>query len=372
MMKTRLTPPRTRTAPDFVFLGAAVLLVIFGLVMLTSASSDLALTKFGDSYYYLVHQITYGLILGIVGFFFGTFVYYGVWERWAIPILAVGILLLILVFSPLGFAAKGGERWLSFGAFTFQPGELIKLVLVVYLASWLSKNQARSKSVTEGLVPFLVLLGGVVTLLIFQPSTSTAVILSFAAIVLYFMGGARVHFILLIGLVAILGFSVLVLVTPYRLERVMSLLHPNADPLGASYHINQALLAIGSGGAAGVGFGNSVSKLTFLPEPLGDSIFAIIAEELGFAGALVLLAVFLVFILRGLAIARRASDTFGRLVTIGFISVIGLQTFVNVAAISGVLPLTGVPLPFISYGGTALAVFLTMTGIIVNVSRYRR
>jgi cell division protein FtsW len=363
---------RPRTGPDLAFLGAAFALVVFGFVMLASASSDLSLSQFGESYYYLLHQATNGLLVGIAGFLAGTFLYYRNWERWAIPILILGILALLIVFTPLGFSVKGGERWVSVGAFSFQPGELAKLTLIIYFASWLSRNQERGKSVTRGLVPFLFLLGCVVVLLLLQPSTSTAVIISFAALALYFMGGARLHFIFLIGLTVILGFSLLFYFTPYRLQRILTLLDPSADPLGASYHITQAKIAIGSGGLAGVGFGRSSAKLAFLPEPLGDSIFAIIGEEFGFVGGVLLLALFLVLIIRGFSIAKRAPDTFGRLVVVGFVVIIGLQAFVNIAAISGLIPLTGVPLPFVSYGGTALAVFLTMTGIVVNISRYRR
>lgn len=364
--------PAPRALPDFAFLGAAFALTIFGLVMLASASSDLALSRFGESYYYLLHQLTNGVIVGLGGFLLGTFIYYRTWEKWALPLLAIGILALLLVFTPLGFAVKGGERWVDLGAFSFQPGELVKLTLIIYLASWLSKTRTRGESVTQGLLPFLFLLGGVIVLLLLQPSTSTAVILSMAALILYFMGGARLHFIFSIGLVAILGFSLLVYFTPYRLARFVTLFNPTADPLGSSYHAIQSKIAIGSGGLTGVGFGQSTSKLAFLPEPLGDSIFAIVGEEFGFVGGVLLLALFLILILRGLAIAKRAPDVFGRLATVGFIAVIGLQAFVNIAAISGLIPLTGVPLPFISYGGTALAVFLTMTGIVVNISRHTR
>ncbi|MDP3975098.1 MAG: putative peptidoglycan glycosyltransferase FtsW [Candidatus Jorgensenbacteria bacterium] len=364
--------PRSRALPDFAFLGAAFALTIFGLVMLASASSDLALSRFGESYYYLVHQLTNGVIVGLGGFLLGAFVYYRTWEKFAIPLLAIGILALLLVFTPLGYGVTGGERWVSFGTFSFQPGELIKLTLIIYLASWLSKTRARGESMTEGLLPFVFLLGGIIVLLLLQPSTSTAVILSLAALILYFLGGARLHFIFLIGLVVILGFSLLVYFTPYRLDRVLTLLDPSIDPLGISYQANEAKLAIGSGGLTGVGFGKSTAKFGGLPETFGDSIFAIVGEEFGFVGGILLLALFLILILRGLVIAKRAPDAFGRLVTVGFIAVIGLQAFVNIAAISGLIPLTGVPLPFISYGGTALAVFLTMTGIVVNISRHAR
>lgn len=364
---------KPRGLPDFAFLGAAVALVIFGLVMLASASSDLAQREYGESYYILFHQITNGLLVGLAGFLVGTFVYYRMWEKVAIPILIAGIIALLLVFTPLVVDVKGGGRWVSFGAFSFQPGEFIKLALVIYLASWLAKIPARAKNFSEGFIPFLVLLGGVVALLLLQPATSTAVIVGVGALVLYFMGGARFRFFALAALVGVAALAFLIFATDdYRLKRFETFIGGSSDPLGAGYHISQAKMAIGSGGLTGVGFGQSTTKLYYLPEPLGDSIFAIVGEEFGFVGSVLLIGLFTVFVIRGFAIARKAPDQFGKLVTVGFVSIIGFQTFVNIAAISGLIPLTGVPLPFISYGGTALAVFLTMTGIVVNISRYAR
>jgi cell division protein FtsW len=189
---------------------------------------------------------------------------------------------------------------------------------------------------------------------------------------MYFMAGARMSFLIIAVLIAAITVSLLVYFTPYRFKRVLAFINPEIDPLGSSYHINQAKIAIGAGGLFGVGFGQSTTKLKFLPEPIGDSIFAVIAEELGFVGAVAVVLAFLIFVWRGLRIAKGAPDTFSRVLTAGFVSVIGLQAFVNIAAISGLIPLSGVPLPFISYGGTALAVFLTIAGIIANISKYSR
>jgi len=369
-MVKRFFGPRGKK-PDTLFLCLLVFLTVFGLVMLTSASSDLAQAKFGESWYYLRHQLMNGFSIGLVGFLAGFFVYYRVWEKFSIPFLLFTLVLLALVWTPLGVHLKGGERWLSAGFFTFQPSELLKLSFLIYLASWFARSKTRSKSFFGGFVPFLMLVGAVMVLLIAQPSTATAIIIFAAAFLVYFVAGARFHFLAAAVLIAALGVSLLVYLAPYRMERVLTFLNPSRDELGASYHINQALTAIGSGGWTGVGFGKSTTKLKFLPEPIGDSIFAVVAEELGFVGAAGLVALFAVFVWRGLAIARRASDMFGRLLAAGFTSLIGIQAFVNIAAISGLIPLTGVPLPFVSYGGTALAVFLTMSGIIANVSRYR-
>lgn len=359
-------------SPDYLFIGVLAALVIFGLVMLSSASSDLAKLRFGDSYYYLKHQIYFGLLPGLVGFFAMLFVPFRKLEKFAVPFLVLSILFLVLVFTPLGLKIKGSDRWLALGPITFQPGEFMKLTFLVFLGAWISRDKERIKSFTRGFIPFLVLIGAVTGLLVAQPSTSIAVILFLASAAMYFAAGARFKFLFAAGAILVAVVGALVFITPYRMERIMTYLHPNSDPLGSTYHINQAVTAIGAGGIWGVGYGQSTTKLKYLPEPIGDSIFAVIGEELGFVGALALISFFTFFILRGFAIARGASDLFGRLLVVGFISLIGAQTFINIAAISGVIPLTGVPLPFVSYGGTALAVFLTMCGIVANISRYER
>jgi cell division protein FtsW len=340
--------------------------------MLTSASSDLAKVRFGDGFYYLKHQLLYGFAVGLIGFLFTSFFYYRVWEKISVLLLILSLGLLVLVFTPLGLKIYGSERWLNLGGITLQPGEIVKLTFLIYLAAWVSKNKMRRRSVSEGFLPFLTLVGVVTLLLVMQPSTTTAVLIFGASLLTYFTAGARFRFLIAALFLSVLAFSLLIYFTPYRLERVLSFLNPEADQLNKTYHINQALIAIGSGGLTGVGFGQSTTKLKYLPEPLSDSIFAVIGEELGFVGSLFVIIAFLIFVWRGLMIGKRAPDDFGRLMVTGFISLIGLQAFINIGAISGLIPLTGVPLPFISYGGTALAVFLTMGGIIVNVSKYRR
>jgi cell division protein FtsW len=219
-------------------------------------------------------------------------------------------------------------------------------------------------------VPFLIILGLITFLLLKQPATSTSALLLAVALIAYFVSGARISYI-----ISALGAGILILAlvtyfTPYRLARVKSFLNPEADIQSAGYHVNQTTMAIGLGGWTGVGYGQSTTKIKYLPEPIGDSIFAVIAEELGFAGATALIAIFFLLIFRMLILAARARDRFAQLLLVGFASLIALQTFINIGAISGIIPLTGMPLPFISYGGTALAVFMTIAGIVVNVSRY--
>lgn len=356
--------------PDFLILFCLAFLVVFGLVALASASSNLGQTKFDDSFYYLKHQLFYGLSVGLAGFFFGYFTYYRRYQKWALILLLSSVVALILVFTPLGFRAGGAERWVRFGPVTFQPAEILKITAVLYLAAWLSGRRERSKNLAKGLAPFLILLGVIAGLLFRQPATTTVIIIVATAVILYFVSGAKLAYIFGTILVSALALGAVVYLTPYRLERVMNFLRPEADPLSGGYHLNQALIAIGSGGLSGVGYGESTTKINYLPEPIGDSIFAVVAEEFGFIGSAALIIVFVLLVLKIMFLARRTSDKFGKLVLVGFGSIIAIQTFINVAAISGLIPLTGVPLPFISYGGTALAVFMTMGGIIANISRH--
>ncbi|MEX1014275.1 MAG: putative lipid II flippase FtsW [Candidatus Paceibacterota bacterium] len=372
MKKLFSRSPKPRSQPDYTFIIIVCLLVIFGLVMLASASSDIAKEEFGNSYYYLSHQVIYGLSFGIIGFILGSLIYYNKWKNFAIFLLGLNMIAMALVFTPLGISAKGASRWLDLGLFSFQPSEILKLTFLIYISSWMSKNKKRGRSFMEGALPFLLLLGGVLGLIFFQPATTTAVIIFVAAIIMYFASGAKIKYIGMIFLLALTMFSLLIVSSPYRLDRVKTFLNPAENQLGESYQINQSLIAIGSGGLTGVGYGKSTTKINYLPEPIGDSIFAVIAEELGFVGSVLLISLFISFFWRGFYIARKSSDPFGKILVIGFISIITLQAFVNMGAMSGLLPLTGVPLPFISYGGTALAVFLIMCGIIINVSRYSK
>lgn len=353
---------------DYPFISFLFILTVFGLVMLASASSDLARSQFGSSFYYLEHQILYGLLPGLVGFFVGLFVDYHLWAKYSIYLFILSVALLLMVFTPLGFHALGADRWLHFGAFSFQPGEIVKFTFIVYMAAWLTKAKDRVSGFATGLLPFGLLLGSVLLPLVLQPATTTAVLIAAGALAMYFTAGAKLRYIGLIVLAGLLVLGALLLITPYRLERVTGFLNKQTNTLGANYQINQAMTAIGSGGLFGVGYGRSTAKLHFLPEPIGDSIFAVIGEELGFVGAASLIVLFLLFIWRGLKVAKNAPDAFGRLMVTGFMAIIGLQAFINIGAISGVIPLTGVPLPFVSYGGTALAILLTMGGVTAQVA----
>jgi cell division protein FtsW len=358
--------------PDYIFISCVVILAVFGLIMLSSASSDLGKIKFNDTYYYLKHQIIYGLIWGVFGFLVVSNFYYLNWKKVAVYFLLANILLLVLVFTPLGISHKGASRWLSIGSFSFQPAEFLKISFIVYLAAWLSnKKYGRPKSFLRGFAPFVVVSGLIGALILSQPATTILAVIMGAALIVYFMSGVKITHLLLILLLGIAALVFVVYVSPYRYERIKNFfIEDKADDSAGRYQLNQAQMAIGSGGLFGVGFGKSTTKFKYLPEPIGDSIFAVIAEELGFVGSLFLISVFILFFTRGILIAKKAGDQFGKLLATGLVSVMAIQTFIHIGAISGLIPLTGVPLPFISYGGTALAVFLTMTGIIVNISKY--
>ncbi len=370
---------KSRRRPDYVLIAAIVFLILFGLAMLASASSNLGEVRFGDPYYFLKRQASFGLAVGTLGFIVGATVHYKSYRNAALIFLLLSFILVALVFTPLGFGTTGATRWLSLGPLSFQPSEILKITLVIYLAAWLSRESERQKSFSRGVVPFLIVIGGISGLLLGQPSTSMLALLIAAATIMYFMSGAKLRYIAGIVGSGILVIGIMVFVasrvtpgpdTDYRILRIRTFLGLDRNEAGEAFHIRQAKIAIGSGGIGGVGYGQSTTKIRYLPEPMGDSIFAVIAEELGFIGATTIIAVFGVLVLRMLILARRARDKFGGLILVGFASVIALQVFIHIGAISGIIPLTGIPLPFVSYGSTALAVFMTMGGIAVNISKY--
>lgn len=358
-------------SPDYVFIATAVMLTIFGLAILSSASSDLGKIKFDDAFYYLKHQIYFGLALGVVGFVAGFFIYYKKWQPISFILLIISIIGLILVFTPLGFKSGGATRWLNIGSISVQPAEFLKLSFMIYLAAWLNKKrESRRSDFVSGILPFMAITAFVGALIILQPATTVLVIIISASFIVYFVSGVKIRHLLVMAFLGLLAIGIIISSTQYRMNRFLSFFNGTQDAQKSGYHLNQAQIAIGSGGIYGRGFGQSTLKYKFLPEPLGDSIFAVVAEEFGFIGSMFLIALFVLFFIRGFLIAKNCRDNFGKFLAAGFVSIIAIQAFINIGAISGLLPLTGVPLPFISFGGTALAVFLTMSGIIANISKY--
>ncbi len=357
--------------PDYVLIAIFAVLVVFGLVMLSSAGVAMGYEKFGDSYYYLKHQVFYGLIPGLFLLFLTSRIDYRYWRRLALPLLALSILLLILVFIPgLGSAYGGASRWLNFGGILFQPTEIIKLTFIIYLAAWLEKrNEKEISDFSIGFLPFIAILGLIAVLIILQPDVGTMLVIVLTSLAIYFAAGGSLGYLSWLGLGSLGLLILLIRAAPYRTARFMTFLRPELDPQGIGYQINQAFLAIGSGGFWGRGLGQSRQKFQYLPEATGDSIFAIIAEELGFVWVLALIALFLYLLYRGLKMAKLAPDTFSRCLVIGIVFWLVLQAFINIGGMSGVLPMTGIPLPFLSYGGSALAISLAAVGILINISR---
>lgn len=356
----------TRQRPDWLLALAVLSLALFGVLMILSASAYLAGTS-GNIYSFVTKQLlSLGLGLVLMGVF--SQLDYRHWRVWAGTMLAAVILLLlaVLLSSPI----RDVHRWVQLGSVHFQPAEFVKLGFLIYLAAWLARLGVKIRSVPDSLIPFVCLVGLVGGLIMLQPDMGTMVTLVLTAVCVYFLAGAPWYHLgagVVIG--ALLGIT-LILAAPYRFERLQTFLNPTADPLGSGYQTAQITTAIGSGGLWGLGFGQGKLKLLgYVPEVHTDSIFAVVVEELGFVRALLVLVVFLWVILRGFSIARRAPDGFGRYLALGITSLLLVQTFINLAAMLGLVPLTGIPLPFISYGGSSLVVMLAGIGILLSISR---
>lgn len=347
------------------------ILIVFGLVMLSSAGVVEGQKRFGSASYYFVHQLLYGVLPGLAIFLILSRINYKFWKKISLPLLIAVIGLMVLIFVPgIGYGLKGAQRWLNFGLFTFQPSEALKLTLIIYLAAWFSKRDGRINEGLQSLVPFLLVLGFIGFLLLLQPDMGTLVLVALIALSMFFLAGAKFsHFIILI-LIAGLLLGALSVVEPYRFDRLKAFFNPSLDKQNTSYHINQALLGIGSGGIFGLGFGQSRQKINFLPEPVGDSIFAIIVEELGLVGGIFLLSLFLVLALVMINIAKSLNNQFGELLVLGVATWICGQALINIFAISGMIPLTGLPLPFISFGSSSLVSIMAGLGIVRNISKH--
>lgn len=357
---------------DKPLLYVTLALVLGGLLILASASMVLSQKNFGTLGYYALRQLLFGGLGGAIALIGASLLPYRLWKKLAIPLLIASLALLALLFIPdLSYAFGGARRWLKIGPVSFQPSEILKLTFIIYLSSWLDSRRKDVASVSYGLVPFALMLSIIGIFLMMQPDVGTLGVIVLGAGALYFLGGGKKSQIAALSIFGLTIFYFIVRMAPYRLSRILVFLSPGHDPQGAGYQISQALIAIGSGGFSGLGFGRGIQKYNYLPEPMADSIFAIFAEEMGFVGVALLIGLFGVLVWRGLAIARRAPDIFGKLLAAGISINIVVQAFINMAAISGLMPLTGIPLPFVSYGGTSLAMTLASIGILLNISKFR-
>ncbi|MFZ2975798.1 MAG: putative lipid II flippase FtsW [Candidatus Moraniibacteriota bacterium] len=355
---------------DSKLLSTILILIVFGLIMIASAGISYSRARFGDPYYFFKHQLIYGVLPGLVALYVMQKINYKFWRRISLPFFVMSIICLILVFVPgLGSKIYGASRWLQLGSFSFQPSEMLKLSIIIYLSAWLESRSDKVKDFYEGLVPFLIVIGAISFLLIKQPDVGTLGVIILISISIFFVSGAKISHMFFMGISGLMALGIIIKMESYRMNRLLVFLHPELDPRGVGYQINQALLAIGTGGIFGVGLGKSLQKFNYLPEPVGDSIFAIIAEELGILGAGFLICLFVYLTIRVLRIANNVPDNFGKFMAVGIITWIVFQAFINIAAISGLIPLTGIPLPFISYGGTSIIFLMSATGIVLNISK---
>lgn len=365
--------PKTKKKLDRVFLFIVLALLAGGLLVIYSASSVVSFKVFENTSHYFFHQLFFGAGLGLIALYVCSKLDYHIWQKLTPLIVIVVLGLLLLVKVPgVGYTAGGATRWVHAGPIVFQPAELAKLAVVFYIASLISKRGQKLDDFYYGVFPALAVVGLCAALILWQPDVGSMLVILSTALVMLYAGGIKMKhlfWIITLGLVALL---IIIKVEPYRMQRLITFLNPSFDKLGISYQINQALLAIGSGGLFGYGYGYSKQKHAYLPEPIGDSIFAIMAEELGLIRVLGVLGVFVAFFVKGLKIANNAPDVFGRMLGTGLIISITIQTIINVGAILGILPLTGIPLPFFSYGSSSLITTLAACGIVLNISKQSR
>ncbi|HSW88894.1 MAG TPA: putative lipid II flippase FtsW [Candidatus Saccharimonadales bacterium] len=348
---------------DLILLGTIIFLVLSGLLIIYDASSYISSRDFhGNKYHYIFDQGVWA-ILGFIGLFISSRFDYKKLHALALPLLITAIGLLMAVFIPgLSTPILGARRWIDLHFVVIQPAEFVKLSLAIYLAAWFSiKEKGRFTA-------FLLLIGLVLGLVMMEPDMGTAIIILTEALVLYFLSGGNVLYVAsLTPVLALVGF-ILIKIEPYRASRLTTFLHPNDSLQTSSYQMRQILIALGSGGIFGVGLGNSLQKYAYLPENVTDSIFAIIGEELGLIGGIILILLFMIIAWRGMHIAMSTKDNFGKLLAGGITAFLVIQMVVNLGAETAILPLTGVPLPFISYGGSALVVDLCSIGILLNIA----
>ena len=357
---------------DYVLLLGVLLISIFGIVMIASASYVWAEYKFNDPFKFVKNQAIFFLI-GVCFMYFISKIDCHVYERNVNRILIGCIVLLIFVLIPgIGTVRNGSRSWFGIGSFGIQPSEFAKLGLIMFTAKYLYRNERDMKKIKTGVLPILGLTLFVFVLIMLQPDFGTGMILVMSVIGLLFVGGVSFKFFLRIGLVGLLGIAGLIAVAPYRLERILSFLNPWKDPLGSGFQIIQSLYAIGPGGLFGYGLGNSRQKHFYLPEPQTDFIFSIISEEFGFLGVVIVTSLFLLIIYKGFQIARKSNDLFSKYLAFGITFQIAFQAVLNLCVVVGLIPVTGVTLPFLSYGGSSLLITLSSIGILLSISRHQR
>lgn len=363
MKKNRLVRTVKEKKNSLALFFLPILLTVIGLFFIFDASSISAFRNVGDSFYFLKLQGLW-MLIGIVAMVFFSFFDYHKLYYLAFPALVATIILLVVVLIPgIGTTVLGARRWIDLGIFSIQPSELAKFGIILYLCSWFRyKERHRFGS-------FLLLLGFVIALIMIQPDMGTAIIVGGLFVILYYLAGNNLSHLFFLLPVCAVASLILVKIAPYRLKRLTVFLDPSSDPMGIGYHINQILISLSGGGLLGRGLSASRQKYQFLPEAHTDSIFAIIGEEVGFLGSILLIGLFLVLLTHIYMISKNSKDRFGQLFAGAVAALIALQVIINLGSMVGVMPLTGVPLPFISYGGSSLLIFFSLMGVVRNIAK---
>lgn len=359
-----------RQAPDFLLFISVLMLLSIGIVMILSASEYSTLVRYNDSFYFFKRQLVWALI-GLGSMFIMMNFDYWKLKRYAPHLLLLAFFLLLLVLIPgVGREAGGATRWIGIGSVGFQPSELAKVCIIVFTAYGLSRNRDFARDSVKGVLPYLFILGAASVIILLQRDLGTVVSLSGTILIMLFAAGARLSILGALGAAGAGLMAAAIIFEPYRMQRFLAFLNPWDDPQGTGFHIIQSLYALGSGGLFGTGLGQGKQKYLYLPEQHTDFIFAVIGEELGFIGGVLVITLFMVFVWRGLRIALTAPDPFASLLATGITVGIGLQAFINIGVVTGSLPVTGITLPFISFGGTSLIFTLLGVGILLNISKY--
>lgn len=367
---------------NYYFLGLSAFLIVFGLLFLSTLSAISSLQVFGNTNYYLFHQLI-GVAIGVILGFIIFKVPLHILKKIAPILFFINLLALLVVFLPLiGTKFGGASRWISIGNNSFQPSEFFKITTILYLSALLSNKLADNAKKSRGVfvkkgyynfmqvfLPFVILLGVIVIILYFQRDISTLGIISITLITIYFVAGTPLWHTIVTIMAGLASLLVFIKIEPYRAQRLLIFLHPETDPLGIGHQLKQSLIAIGSGGLFGKGLGMSTQKFGFLPQAMSDSIFAILGEETGIIGCVILIILFLLFLWLGFLIAKSSTDTFSKLTAVGLTTWIVFQAFINIASNMGLFPLSGIPLPFFSYGGSHLIAEIIGVGLLLNISK---
>ena len=358
---------------DKIFLISFFALLTSGLIVFISTSLGIYARNKAQFTSIIFNQMFLGLFMGLIACFIVSKINYKIWQKFSFYIFILSVIATLMVFVPgIGVRHGGASRWIYILGFSFQPLEFLKIGFIIYFSAWIHGVKDKVQTLKYGLLPFLILIGIVGAILLKQPDTDSCVIIFVVGLAMYIIGGGKWRHMFLLMIIGLVGVSALFFVRPYLLGRLTTFLHPAENTLTSGYQIQQAMIAVGSGEITGRGLGQSIQKFKFLPESIGDAIFPIAAEEFGFIGSVFIIFLFIFFLSRGLKVASLAPDIFSRLLTIGIVILITIQSFINIASMIGVLPLTGAPLIFFSQGGTALFFTLAEIGMIINISKYRK